>query len=145
MSLGCFYFEFRDAIKEGDGDRVLRCYRYMLPMFKGARRNNCSIESLNFIIQCDYSLPPRQAAELLWSRFINTHGVPGRNIANDLHMEHLNRLVKTSIKGLGSNKTEKAISTVGKALGVVAPVLHNFDKDNHVAEMYGVHEIWKRI
>ncbi len=35
LSFGLFYLEFRDAIKEGDGDRVLRCYmRSMLPIFK---------------------------------------------------------------------------------------------------------------
>jgi len=33
LTLRCFYMEFRDAIKEGDGLQVLRCYRYILPMF----------------------------------------------------------------------------------------------------------------
>jgi len=47
LTLGCFYMEFRDAIKEGDGLRVLRCYRYMLPMFYSSRRTNYSIETLN--------------------------------------------------------------------------------------------------
>ena len=140
LSLGCLYLEFRDAIKEGDGERVIRCYRYMLPMFKGARRKNYSIESLNLLVQYDFSLSPRQAAELLWGRFINVHGIPGRNISNDLHMEHLNRLVKAAIKGLGSNKTKKAILRTGKALGVVAPVLDNFDQDNHLTEIYSSHK-----
>ncbi len=48
------------------------------------------------------------------------------NIPNDLHMEHLNWLVKTSLKGLGANKTEKAISTAGEVLGVVGPILETF-------------------
>ena len=35
--LGCFYLEFSDAIKEGDGTRlrVIRCWRYLLPIFFG--------------------------------------------------------------------------------------------------------------
>ena len=35
LSLGCFYLEYRDAIKEGDGLCVLRCWRYLLPIFYG--------------------------------------------------------------------------------------------------------------
>ena len=27
LSVGCLYLEMRDAIKEGDGDRVLQCWR----------------------------------------------------------------------------------------------------------------------
>ena len=141
LSLGCFYLEFSDAIREGDGDRVLRCWRYMLPMFINARRKNYAIESLNFLVQHDVTLPPRQAAELIWSRFINVHGLPGRNIPNDLHMEHLNRIVKNSIKGLGANKTEAAITKIGRALGVVAPILENFDETNNVTTLSGTHKM----
>ena len=54
---------------------------------------------------------------------MNVHGLPGKNIPNDLHMEHLNRLVKTALKELGANKTEKAIITIGKILGVIGPVI----------------------
>ena len=40
LSLGCFYLEYSDSIREGDGERVLRCWRYLLPMFHSSRRNN---------------------------------------------------------------------------------------------------------
>ena len=29
LSLGCFYLEYSDAIREGDGLRVVRCWRYI--------------------------------------------------------------------------------------------------------------------
>ena len=88
----------------------------MLPMFVASGRKNYALESLNLLLQHDFLLPPRQAAELMWGRFINVHGVPGRNISNDMHMEHLNRIVKHSIDGLGANKTEAAIVKTGKHL-----------------------------
>ena len=47
-------------------------------------------------------------------------------------MEHLNRLVKESIRDLGANKTQRSLERVGRALGTVSPVLANFDKDNEV-------------
>ena len=137
LSLGCFYLEYSDGIREGDGDRVLRCWRYLLPLFHNGRRNNYAIESLNLLFQHDFALSTRQAAELIWSRFINVHGMPGKNIPNDLHMEHLNRVVKTSIQGLGANKTQKAITKAGKVVGVLDPVLRSFDDDNHVGTVSG--------
>ena len=123
---------FRDAIKEGGGLRVLRCYRYMLPMFLSSGRSNYSIETLNLLLQHDFLLSPRLAEELIWGRLINTHGQAGRNIPKDLHCEHLNRLCKNSISHLDTNKTESAICHVARALGTIQPVLNNFDSDNLV-------------
>ncbi len=40
LSLGCLYLEFSDAIREGDGDRILRCWRYLLPIFWNSGRTN---------------------------------------------------------------------------------------------------------
>ena len=34
LSLGMFYIEFLDTIHEGDGTRIQRCWRYLLPIFK---------------------------------------------------------------------------------------------------------------
>ena len=141
LSLGSFYLEFSDAIREGDGDRVLRCWRYMLPMFQSSGKHNYALESFNLLFQHDFYLSPRQAAELVWSRFVNVCGRPGKNIPNDLHMEHLNRLIKTSLKGLGANKTEKAICTIGEVLGVIGPVLKNFDAENKVGLVSGLHRM----
>lgn len=139
LTFGSFYLEFRDAIKEGDGTRVLRCYRYLLPIFVSSGRKNYAIETLNMLLQHDYILSKRQAEELIWSRFINVHGYPGKNIPNDLHCEHLNRLCKTAIKSLGVNKTETCITRIGRALGTISPLLDNFDQDNCVGQRSTVH------
>ena len=45
--MGCFYLEFNDAIKDGDGIRILRCWRYILPMFVGSGRKNYAIGEFN--------------------------------------------------------------------------------------------------
>lgn len=141
LSLGFFYFEFSDAIREGDGARVLRCWRYMLPMFISSGRKNYAIESFQLLMQHDYLLSEREAAELMWSRFINVRGYRGCNIPNDKHMEHLNRICKTPIKALGANKTAQCITRVGEALGTIAPVIEQFDRDNNVPEVSGLHHV----
>ena len=101
-------------------------------IFKSSGKKNYSIEILTFLLQHDYLLSECQAHELIWSRFVNTHGFPGCNIPNDLHCEHLNCLCKTAVKGLGANKTEECIQRVAKAIGTMDPLLEQFDRDNMV-------------
>ena len=54
-------------------------------------------------------------------------------------MEHLNKLAKVAIEGLGANKSEKAITRVGKAIGTMTDTLENFDAINKVPAESGVH------
>ena len=65
ISIGCFYLELSDAIREGDGERVITCWRYLLPTFRSSGRKNYSVEALNLLYQHDFLLTPRQSAELL--------------------------------------------------------------------------------
>ena len=52
-------------------------------------------------------------------------------------MEHLNRVCKRCVRGLGVNKTEVAIGRLGKAIGTVASVIDMFDKDNDISHDSG--------
>ena len=119
LSHGLLYLEFSDGIREGDGFRILRCWRFLMLVFKASRHKNYSIEALNLLCQYHFFLSPRQAQQLLWSRCINTHGVPGCNIPADLFMEHLNRICKLAVVNLGANKTPSALERIGKSLGVL--------------------------
>ena len=89
-------------------------------------RTNYANKALNMLYQHDYGLSERHASKLLWERCIHVHGYVGKNIPADLHMEHLNCVVKECIKGLGANKTDCAIRRVGRALGTIVPVLEQF-------------------
>ena len=42
MSLGLFYEEYGDAVRERDGKRVLLCFKCLLPLYKGSNRKNYS-------------------------------------------------------------------------------------------------------
>lgn len=132
LRIGCLYMEFADAIREGDGDRVLRCWRYFLPIFRAAHCTNYACESLELLYQHRYVLSPRLSNQLLWGRFVNVRGLPGKNIPLDLHMEHLNQIAKGAIRNLGPNKTVKAVSRVGRSIGTLSPVLDQFDSENSV-------------
>ena len=129
MSLGMFYLNYKDVIKHADGDRLIVCWKYLLPIFKASDRRNYSLEVLRMLYSYYFVLSPRQKHQLVWSRFVNVHGLPGHNVAADLHMEHLNHICKQAIQGVGAKKRKESITRIGKALGPLAQVTANFDKD----------------
>ena len=140
LSIGLFYREYCDGIREGDGLRVLRCWRYLFLIFRATGRKNYAFEAFNMLVLYQFILSPRQSCQLLWSRFVNVHGVQGKNIPADLFMEHLNRLCKNAVENLGANKTEKAIQRVGKVIGVLETVISNYDNLYNVTGSSGRHK-----
>ena len=130
ISIGSLHAELTDAIREGDGTRVIRCWRYLMIIFHNSNRKNYTKEAVILLHQYQYVLSPQQISEVLHARFINTRGVPGANISADLYMEHLNQELKVCMSNLGSNKF--VFVRLGKAIGVLAPILHQFDKVNDV-------------
>lgn len=90
ISLGLFYMEFQDSIREGDGECVLHCWRYLMLIFKATGHRNYALEVFRTLAHLEWILPERQAMQLKYSRFVNVHGRLGCNIPCDLHMEHLN-------------------------------------------------------
>lgn len=141
LSLCLLKAEFDDAIHEGDGLRLLRCWKFLLLIFKATNHKNYGIEALNLLAQYHILLPPRLAGQLLYSRFINTHGKPGCNIACDLHMEHLNASCKFAIAGLGSNVTPQAILRIGRCIGPLVKVCNQFDNVFGLHSTTGEHEM----
>ena len=91
FSLGLFLQEFIDAVHEGDGGRILRCWKFMLLLFKGSNKTEYSIEAFNLLSQYHFIFSAWLSKQLLWSRTVNVHGQAGKNIPMDLHMEHMNR------------------------------------------------------
>lgn len=91
VTLSLLWNAYHDAVKEGDGDRVICIWRFLMIVFKTSGRKNYALEAVHLLMQCEYILSPRLKAQLTWSRFVNVHGKPRRNIPCDLQMEHMNR------------------------------------------------------
>ena len=111
----------------------------MLLFFKNTGRVNYATEAFTMLAQYEFLFSPRQAHQLIWGRFINVHGRPGHNIPSDLFMEHLNRICKMAVQGLGANKTANALQRVSKAVGILDEVMKKYDEDNAVREKLGKH------
>ena len=144
LSFYWLYCEYEDAVKEGDGNRVLRCWKYFLQIFFVCGRTNYTLEAFRLLMQYYYLFSPRQAQQLLSSRFINTHGRPGKNIEADLHMEHLNRLCKSYIEALGPNSTDAAVLRAGRSIGTMSLISDNFDLTTGITIRSGAHS-WRSI
>ena len=119
LTLGLLWYGFKDAIREGDGDRVMRYWRYFLLLFKACGRKNYSCEAAKLLFS-DKTLSPRMQTQLRFSRFVNVHGRQGTNVPLDLHCEHLNRVVKDALINMGSNWTDKSINRAGRSVGVLS-------------------------
>ena len=51
----------------------------------------------------------------------------------------MNRIVKVSMKGLGSNITQKAIERVGKSYNDTQKVVTSFDQDSNISQHSSLH------
>ena len=105
LEYGMLYLNFSDAISEGDGLRILRCWKFFLMFLKadGARSRKYAIEGLHLISKYYAILSPRDAHRLIWNRFIKAKPGLGGNIPLDLALEHYNRVLKEVIKKMGPN------------------------------------------
>ena len=125
---GLLMLEFRDAIHEGDGERIARCWKVMLLYFFYGKRSKYAIEAVHLHAALNGSLSLCLREELLWSRVVNTRGGAGMNIPSDLYMEHLNRTLKDYLKGLGANVSDSTILQAGKSLRGLMELTKHFDK-----------------
>ena len=74
LTLGLLYLEFVDAIRNGDGSRILRCWKFFLLYFKSSNHVNYSIEAFILLVQEKYLFSPRMLMQLKWSQTVNVHG-----------------------------------------------------------------------
>ena len=124
--------EFKDATREGDGIRILWCWKVLLMYYRMANHTNYASEAFHFIAQVTATASPRVAIQLLWGQVVNTKGKEGHNVPVDLHMEHLNRTVKEYIAGVGDNISQNTIIQYGQSLDGMMTITKNYDSVNNV-------------
>ena len=93
---------------------------------------NYSKEAVILLLQA-HRLSPREATQLKWSRFINIKGHTGCNIPCALHLEHLNRQLKTIIRNMGSHVTKSSFQQAAASINVVNHINQKFEE---VAKFY---------
>ena len=127
---GLLFLNFLDAVKEGDGKRLMKQYQYMMLYCRadGQGSPKYALECLYQSFLVEALLSPRDCERFIWNRSVNTYGGTGNNMAHDLEVEHSNRFVKTSIMNLGPNVSEKSVTRICQSEKAVRSILSNVDK-----------------
>jgi hypothetical protein len=130
---GLLLLEFRDAIHEGDGNRIETCYKFLLPYFFATNHTKYALECFRFLCAVSTTcFGPELAAQVKWGRFVNNHGKIGRNVPVDFQMEHLNKLLKRLILGLGANVTEDSMVVISRCINRLQHVTSTLDVELNI-------------
>ena len=70
---------------------------------------------------------------------VNTSNRPGTNIPMDLHLEHLNRQLKTALRNMGSNITDSSVTLAAQSIDVVNHVCAVFESSTDHKADSGLH------
>ena len=125
----CFLFNFLDAIKEGEGVRIMRQYKYIILYCKadGSHSTKYALECLYQFFLVHTLLYERDSERFVWNRSVNNSGKKGTNIPLDEDTEHSNNFLKQGIRNLGPNVTENAVQRLSHAESPKASILTNLD------------------
>ena len=141
LDYGMLILNFWDAISEGDGERVIRCWKFALMYVKhqGGSASKYSLEALYLVFQIHALLSPQAAHRLTWNRFIKNKSGVGGHIPLDLQLEFFNKTVKETIKKLGPNASQKSLDRICHSLGAVLEMMRSFDTNLSVFKRSGRH------
>ncbi|KZT36483.1 hypothetical protein SISSUDRAFT_1130344 [Sistotremastrum suecicum HHB10207 ss-3] len=107
------FFIFEHGVRNGDPGVLWEIIRVWVFSFRGAKQMNYARECLELLIRWDTELTEelREVLEMSW--FYNRTGKPGRFIAVDMYLEHLNYWIKRVFISKGSGVTVDNILTKG--------------------------------
>ena len=106
LAFGLFLAEINDAIKEGDGDRLMDAYKLAILFYHHYGHPKYAYIVLLNLVQMKALLPESEAFDLVHNRFHNEHGGKGCNIPLDLRKEQDHHCIKPMWKSLGYNLNE---------------------------------------
>ena len=128
---------FWNAIAEGDGERILRCWRFFL-MYLKHQGGSATKEALYLIFQVYALLSPQAAHCFIWNRGVKIR-ISGVNIPLDLCLEFFNKTMKEAIKKLGPSAAQRSLDRISHSLGVTTDLMKVFDSSLSVFKRSGKH------
>ena len=142
VKYGMLICNFQDAISEGDGHRLIRCWKFFVLYLRndGSSSTKYALEVLYLLCQRYALLSPRVAHHVVWDRFFKSKNAPAANIRHDLALEHFNCFIKTIVKNIRHNATNHGgIDRYCKALPVSKAIVDNWDKTAYFIKRSGKH------
>lgn len=138
---GLLYINFVDALAEGDGDRIVRSWKFMLLQFYAQKKMKYAVEAQYLLLQQYCLLSQRDAYIKRWNRSTNNKGGAGKNVPLDLDLEHDNNYLKESIRKLGPNLSEASVQRCAKILKFAREKVEVVTRECQVMKKSGKHFI----
>ena len=127
------WYGFHNSIKEGDGNRILRYWKSLLPIFQQEGHHNYSKEDL--IVQSQVLLP-RNVCELKRICTLNTQGM--QYSMQSLHGTSELPLEINDVQ-FGIKHSAKSTDRMAKLLGVVHEICTHFKQESDISCDKGHH------
>lgn len=144
LNLGLLIKCADDAVREGDGDRIILCWRFFLLYYKAFKHHKYALAAFNLLANVTALLTEEKAHSLTWNRTINNKGGKGKNESNDVRLEQWNCLAKELLSNLGVNLNEQCAQREANAIAFMNEILVSIDDDLQVRRPTGKHIMKKK-
>jgi hypothetical protein len=98
LSIGLLLRNADDSVKEGDGERLMRVWKFLTLFYRCGGSHKYALAGLRLSASRLALLTPKQAHRLTWNRFANTRVGKGNCISRDLRLEKINQVSKQAIR-----------------------------------------------
>lgn len=127
LQIGLLLMNIADGIKEGDGYRLVNCYKFVLLFAYQFHNTKYVYALLLFFIKIYAVLSEEEAFCLIFNRFINSKG------------KYLNLLLKRLAKGMGANVTSTSLQRAAQSIVPLNKVMETIYKDCNKVKRSGHH------
>ena len=128
LELGLQFKSLLSLCKSPNRNRGLALLKTTMVHFKSNNHlSKYASEIMRLLVHQYCVLSEKEASEEFYGMFVNTQGKLDSHIPCDLKMEYIVKEVKTNIKHMFSNKTDKNITTRTSALPVMSDIAERFD------------------
>ena len=124
---GLLLMSFNKARKAGDGERIMRYYKYLMLLYDITGKNKYRLYNLYTLLQVKVLLPDALAFNIVHNRFVNTIGGPNTNKEMDRTVEHANKSAKKDIKQFNGKVTSDSIKRSATSFQATQRVVTAFD------------------
>lgn len=120
ISLGLLIRDAEDSVKEGDGQRLVRVWKFLTLLFRLKGCHKYALAGIRLIASIEGLLTPRKAHQLIWNRFAGLKHGPGTRISRDERLEQLNKVSKEEIRSRGfPNINDDSVVTATRSTGTI--------------------------
>lgn len=140
ITLGLMLRNADDAIKEGDGDRIMALWKFFMLFWKANNSHKYALAALHLQASVKSLLTQRQTHQLIHNRTLNYKGELGKRVPLDFFLELLNLVLKDSFKHLGVNLSESTAQTEGKAISAMFELINGHNIDLGMIKPSGYHK-----